>query len=327
VAAARDCVLMDPRHAEARYLLGRGLREQGRRTEAAGELRRALEEDVVPLRAIAELREAVRDVGRERDAVVVDLEPLLTAGAPDDLPGDAWFADHVHPWPEANARLALAIVDALVADGVLPGTAWDHEAGQAAAARHAAALDAPTRARELLRLAFVLGSFERVGQARDRCERAVGLLDGSAAALAEAARTLAECHDADGALAFARRAVAADDGSAAAHTRLGVLLLTSGATEDGRRHLERALALDADAVEARARLGVLLADRGDLAAAEEQFREVLRLRPDAADSHYNLGLVLARRGRRPEAERAFREALRITPDHAAAREQLDALRR
>ena len=325
--AARDCTEMDPRHAEAWFLLGQGLRRQGRGAEAAVALRRALEEDVVPLRAIDALRDAVREVGAERGAIVVDLAPLLEPHREAGVAGDEWFSDHVHPWPEANALLAIAIAEALVDDGVLADATWDTGAARAAADDHLAAQDAMVRARELFRLVFVLGSFDRLPQARARCERAVALLGGDAAALAEGARALSSCKDGEGALDFARRAVARDDESAAAHTRLGVVLLADGQPGVARKQLERAIELDPDVVEARAQLGALLARDGDLEGAEEQFREVLRLRPDTADSHYNLGLALARRGRRAEAEVAFRDALRIDPDHADAQEQLQALLR
>ncbi len=326
-AAARDCVTMDPRHAEAWYLLGRALRETGRSDEAAGALRRALEEDVVPLRAIAALQQAVRDVGAERGVIVIDFERLLTPRPGAGVPGDESFADHVHPWPKANLLLARAIADALAQRGALRGTTWDRVAAAAAAERHLAGADPLPRARELLRLAFVLGSFERYEMARERCERAATLLGGDAAALSAAARALESCKDTVGALDFARRAVAADDASATAHTRLGVGLLGAGDTAAARAALRRAIELDPDAVEAHAQLGALLANDGDLGGAEEQFREVLRLRPGAADSHYNVGLVLARRGRRGEAEAAFRNALGIDPAHADARKQLDGLLR
>lgn len=97
----------------------------GEHDAAANEFRTAIDEDVCPLRAITEITQAIRDVGRQSSLGVVDFEDLLRRegirrnGHP--CLGDEFFLDHVHPNVEVHGWLATWILDHLQAARIVGG--------------------------------------------------------------------------------------------------------------------------------------------------------------------------------------------------------------
>ena len=118
-------VRRDPRHAGLRFELGRMRLRSGEHDAAANEFRAAIDEDVCPLRAITEITQAIREVGRQSSLGVVDFEDLLRRegirrnGHP--CLGDEFFLDHVHPNVEVHGWLAIWILDHLQAARIVGG--------------------------------------------------------------------------------------------------------------------------------------------------------------------------------------------------------------
>ncbi len=114
---------IDDRHALLQYRMGRLLLQMGRDQQARTAFVRAIDEDVCPLRAVKEIRQAVREVSQSRSVPLVDFEAKLRAQCLRDHQhgclGGEYFLDHVHPTIEIHKQLALWILQAMADQGLL----------------------------------------------------------------------------------------------------------------------------------------------------------------------------------------------------------------
>jgi len=110
---------IDPRYAHTFALKGDILFALGRYGEAKVAYRRAIDEDVCPLRAITPLRTAVTDIGHEMNVPVVDFDLILSERSPEGITGEEMFLDHVHPTIEGHKILALEIMDEIIKSGLV----------------------------------------------------------------------------------------------------------------------------------------------------------------------------------------------------------------
>lgn len=102
----------DPDVALLRYAQGLRFEANHEKERAAAEFARALELDGYPNRARAARNEAIREVARDRGAVLVDVQAAFQQSTTLPAPGDDLFLDHCHPTLEAT----FAIADALLPD-------------------------------------------------------------------------------------------------------------------------------------------------------------------------------------------------------------------
>jgi len=110
---------IDPRYAHTFALKGDILFLLGRYGEARVAYRRAIDEDVCPLRAITPLRTAVTDIGHEMNVPVIDFDLILSERSPEGITGEEMFLDHVHPTIEGHKILALEITDEIIKSGLV----------------------------------------------------------------------------------------------------------------------------------------------------------------------------------------------------------------
>ncbi len=118
-------VTLDPRYADYQYRLGQNYFEIDRYADAQLAFSRALNEDVCPLRAIDEIKNAIERVSRESQVPVVDfdqkLRQLCNIEYGHSILGEEYFLDHVHPTIDVNRRLALWIIEELQANAIVQG--------------------------------------------------------------------------------------------------------------------------------------------------------------------------------------------------------------
>ncbi len=76
-AAYASATKLDNRHADAHYRYGQALLAERKADEALAEFRRAIDEDICPLRAISEIESAIRQVCSDRDLPLVDFQARL----------------------------------------------------------------------------------------------------------------------------------------------------------------------------------------------------------------------------------------------------------
>jgi len=110
---------LDPRYAHTFALKGDILFALGRYGEAKVAYRRAIDEDVCPLRAITALRTSVIDIAHEMNVPVVDFDSILSERSPEGITGEEMFLDHVHPTIEGHKILALEIMDEIIKSGLV----------------------------------------------------------------------------------------------------------------------------------------------------------------------------------------------------------------
>jgi lysophospholipase L1-like esterase len=167
VAAFEQALALDDRHAGLHFALARCLERLERFDEARAQYLLASDLDRMPHGAPSRFNEVLREVARERGALLVDAAGVLEDASPHGLVGDALFVDLVHPNLEANQLIAAAIAGELRARGVpLPAPAWrDVEPGPDAATLRAA--DPALRSQELLVRASACLLAKRDACARD----------------------------------------------------------------------------------------------------------------------------------------------------------------
>lgn len=125
VTQASSIIEADPRNAEARFLHGRALFAMGKFDEAEAAFRRAVDEDVCPLRATSPIAETIRRVARRHHVPLIDFESRLHRHSIERFGHSCWgrefFLDHVHPTVEIHGMLAWWILEDLQKAGVLGG--------------------------------------------------------------------------------------------------------------------------------------------------------------------------------------------------------------
>lgn len=289
-AATRD----DPRHALAWYERGHSLLAGGAGDEAAAALRRARDEDIVPLRALSDVSTIVTEVAAATAVPCLDWETQLGALAQARTgaaaPGADFFLDHVHSTIDVYRQLAVALINTFSTAGLLTLSSTWTESGRAAVeAEVLAAVDPEARVRALTRLAAVLDWAGKHDEARPLTEQALALSGG---------------------------------GDAMSLWQEGNYRRADGNLDGAAESYRAALTIDTEYLEAQANLAATLLALGRLEEAAEAFERSLQLDPDHLDSHFGLGIVLDAWGRRRESRNAFRRVIRLDPGHVDALNQL-----
>ncbi|MEM1068697.1 MAG: hypothetical protein AAGI63_07365 [Planctomycetota bacterium] len=119
LAAARQCLEIDPSHAGASFVAGRLLFDGGDIRQAIPLLVAAKDHDVCPLRATSPIMETVRKVATEMQIPCIDTPSLLDTRdgqgvrRPDGIPDPSFFVDHLHPSVAGHQSIASAIANEL----------------------------------------------------------------------------------------------------------------------------------------------------------------------------------------------------------------------
>lgn len=314
-ARSVEAVELDSRNADLLFLHGRALLGLGRTDEAKGAFTASRDEDVAPLRAPSVLARAVAEVAAETSSDLVDFAALVEGEAPDGIPGDEQFLDHVHPSIKANRRLGLALVDALV------DPSWsDAEVAEITTLVNAS-VDAAANARALANVGRVLSWAGKQDEAMRLVERATEMVR-DPHTLYQMLTVLIRNGRHEEALLYADEAARLMPDVAEVRRLNGVILSENGRSADALRELEAAARLDPTRPDTPYHMGVVLGDLGRSGAAEEAYRRAIELDPAHADALNNLGILLAQRGDLEGALDLFRRAVDAAPDHPDAARNL-----
>lgn len=121
----REALAIDDQHAGLHYDLAKCYDSLSQHNDARAEYTLAKELDVCPLRILQPMNDIVRQVGIDTHTTVVDVRALFDRLSRDGIPGDDWFADHVHPTIPGYQRVADELADELVRLGrVHPQAEW-----------------------------------------------------------------------------------------------------------------------------------------------------------------------------------------------------------
>lgn len=119
-------VAIDGRHADARFLLGHAYLARRQLADAREQFNRAKDEDICPLRMIEPLHSALRTVADSTATPLIDVRRDFESRAPDGIPGDSMFLDHIHPSINNHQAIAQLLVDHFVAAGFCrPQADWE----------------------------------------------------------------------------------------------------------------------------------------------------------------------------------------------------------
>jgi tetratricopeptide (TPR) repeat protein len=320
---AAEAVILDPLFADSHYLHGRALQSLGLYEEAAAAFALAVEEDVCPLRALAETNEIVFEIARRNRVPLVDFRRLLKQRmmemAGHSNLGDEFFLDHAHPTVEANGTLARALTETLAETGLLQLAAGEGDgADQRVRKEVLARVDAEAQARAYKNLSKVLLWAGKNREAAKYVQLAAEVLDADWEVAYNAGAVQLEAGDYAAALQNLREAALLSPDSARAHDLLGVALAAVGRLQPAIEAGEKAIRLDPQLAGAWNNLGTLYSARGDHERALEATRQALRLAPDFAEAHNNLGKVHFDRGKLDEALASFERAMELRPSYLEA---------
>ena len=109
----RQAVLLAPRSAKARFLLGKVLVAAGQADPARVAFLEARDLDTLPLRPISLTEQAIRNTALVKGAVFCDIAEIFRRESPDGAAGWDLLDDHVHLSLSGQARAARSMVGAM----------------------------------------------------------------------------------------------------------------------------------------------------------------------------------------------------------------------
>lgn len=319
---------LDPRHAHARYGLGRALAASGDTEAARREFVAARDEDVCPLRALSAIPEIVREVAASRGLPSIDFPRLLAqASGRGTVPGADWFLDHVHPTIAGHRLLARHIVHSLHRLGWISADPESFRAELDEMERERLArLDPLEHGLALRNLAKVLswaGKSEDAARAARQALEMLGDDEDSFFVLAEYA---ASRHDPEAAIGFLREALRMDPDWVKARNNLGVQLMQLGRTEEALAEYEAALRIDPHHAASRFNRANALKRLHRFEESIAAYEACLEADPQDVDSLYNLAGAFEAIDRPDRALHILDRLLEIDPDDPEAREWAETLR-
>jgi len=366
LALYRQAGRIDDRYADLHYRIGQALFALQRYDEADAAFRRAVEEDIVPLRILAAMQQVVADVAAREDVPLIDFPVILRQAYLSQYGhavfGKEYFRDHVHTDMEGYRLLGLALFDELAGeDIVVPDPAWNQARRKDTEQRVIASLDPATEGGALLNLGKVLewaGKFDEAYRAFQGAQKILGpdpviydRLGGSAFSRG----------DYDDAVRYMREALEHYPQMTELHANLAMALAKQGETDEAMQEYWAELQLDPTSSFAHAGLAGLLEKAGDDDAALEHYNFALQFRPDNEyallktafllirhkrydealtraqkamqvnpkqyRAHNAIGLIMQMRGNTEQAIRHYNEALRLQPGNAAAQEGLRRMKK
>jgi tetratricopeptide (TPR) repeat protein len=318
LAVYRQALAIDDRYAELHYRIGQVLFRLGKYAAAGQAFRRAVDEDIAPLRILSPMQRSVAEIAGSEAVPLVDFPGLLRKEYlkryGHAVFGKEFFVDHVHPTMEGYRLLGVALLDKLTALGIAsPDASWNQARLDAVTRQVLASLNPADEGNTLIRLGKVMEWSGKFAEAYPLFQRGMEILGPSPENYDRLARTAYVLGRLDDAAHYLERSELLVPMSSEVHARLSEVLAQQGKTAQAIGQCESALLLKPDDYHVRARFAGLLERQGDDAAALDQYRKVLRARPDFARAHLGLARLLLRLNHLAEALEHAREALRIDP--------------
>ena len=295
VDALQKAIQIDPNYADYHYRLGKSYFALHQYSDAQQSLSTALNEDVCPLRAVHEIRQAIERVCREMRVPMVDFEQRLRQLCESEhghsILGDEYFLDHVHPTVDVNRRLALWIIEELQSRGLVLGrSVVDRSLSKSLAAAETkvlSAIDTELQGFALRNLSKVLHWAGKFEEAAPRARDALELLPNDPESQFLLADCLNNIGQSDDALLEYEKLFANGEDYPRAFQPYGELLAEKGKLNQAKAYLLLAILHNPKNAAAYHRLGVVHLQLGEFEFAIESLEESNRLYPgDAANLFY-----------------------------------------
>jgi len=360
----RAALAIDDRYAELHFRIGQVLFEQLRYHEAEAAFRRAVEEDVAPLRILASMQQTVKDVAAIEGAPLIDFPAIMRQAYLDEYDhtvfGSEYFTDHVHTNFEGYRKLGTALFDHLVEQGIArPEASWDTARIEAVSQEVLAGIDENDEGVTLLNIGAVFewaGKFEEGHALLLRALEILGPIEEILMRLASSSYSLGKLDDAfnylreiqalspnfpglnsklamirleqgktDEAIAYCEAELEIYPGNHFPHVCIAKSLAVQGKPEKAQAYFDTALELGPDSAFVRLSYAHYLIEQKRYDEALIHGREALRINPAHYEAHNAIGSIMLRRGDLEQARHHIVEALRLQPGYDAARENLQQL--
>jgi tetratricopeptide (TPR) repeat protein len=325
--AYRQALGIDDRYADLHYRMGQDLYKLGQYDEAEKAFRRAVDEDIVPLRILPPMQRIVEEVASSEDVPLVDFPAILRKAYlsryDNAIFGKEFFRDHVHTNIEGYRLLGLALFDELEKEGVArPDASWNEARRKQVQQEVMAGLDPSVEGRAMLNLGKVLDWAGKFKEANSAYKRALAILGPSPLLYNVLTTNSMILKRYSEAIDYLDQALALYPGMRGVNFKLAIVLGMQGRSDEAIDHCEAELEINPGNENAHYALANLLADKGDDAAALQHYRRALQLKPDDAHVHVHMAYFLIRRGRYDDALPHVRKALRLEPKQFRAHDAL-----
>jgi tetratricopeptide (TPR) repeat protein len=309
-AELEQAASLAPGHAEPHFLLGRAYEDLGQWDQAREAYRMACDMDAAPSRRVSAINDAIRDVGRKHNLLLVDMDAVFEENSENGLVGFELIEDYVHPTQNGHALIAWHMWDAMEkARWLRGGAVADRTLFDRVIAARKWRRSSLTSARWLYNQAVILAKQENREAAIEKFRQALEVHPTYTAALRGLGAMIFSMGQEDEALRCFERALEIDPQDHGTHNALANAYAAVGRADEAGPHYEEALRLKPDAGSAHKDYADMLARVGRLEEAVGHYQEALRFMNDDGLIHKNLGVVMLSLGRSQDAAVHARTAM------------------
>ena len=326
----RQAQAIDDRYAELHFRIGQLLFSKGRHYEAEKAFRRAVEEDIAPLRILASMQQIVEQVAASEQVPMIDFPALLRqaylAHYDHAVFGKEFFPDHVHTNMEGYRLLGLALFDQLVDNGTaMPVASWNTACVEAVKEEVLAQFDPVAEGFTMVNLGKVLDWAGKFQEAYDAFSRAHEILGPSPVIYDRLARSSYGMGKTDDAIKYLNEMLALYPDLPGVRSRLAMIYSNRGDTDEAMRQHLAELEINPEDQYAHTGLAELMEKQGDDAAAIQHYNKALEINTDNIYAHLMLARLLSRLHRHDEALAHTHEVLLSNPQQYRAHYMLGVI--
>ena len=316
--AYRESLEIDDRYADTYYRIGQVLFSLGQYAEADQSFRRAVEEDIAPLRILGSMQQAVEEVAAAEDVPLIDFPGLLRKAYREHYDhavfGKEFFSDHVHTNMEGYRLLGLALFDHLVKEKIVtPDASWNEARIETVREEVIAQLDPRVEGVAYMNLGKVLDWAGKFEEANHLFKQALEILGPFPVLYDRLARSSYVLEKYDEAIYYLDELQRIAPELPGVHARLAMIYVKQGETDKAISHCLAELEIKPDDYSVHGALAKLLEQKGDDSAASTHYEAAVQLKPDNQYARVVFAYFLIRQHRYDEARKHAEEALRLNP--------------
>lgn len=283
LAEVSSAEILDPRYAHIFSLKGDILYNMGKYVDAKLSYKKALDEDVCPLRAITPIHNLVIGVAHKMNVPVVDFDAIISKRSSNGITDDDFFIDHVHPTIEGNKILALALLEEIISSGMIRSPKPMTEAGlEKISSTKMSQLNQIDHSYAITNLAMLANWGGKTGEGRTLALRAIRLNPDDAYAYYQAGLgTMGIGEDIEEALVYFYKSISIDKEAYHVYASLGEAYVKLGRNAEARESFQLAIEKGDDWAQSSAHFGLgrMLEKENQLHAAIVHYKQTIKLDP------------------------------------------------
>jgi tetratricopeptide (TPR) repeat protein len=323
----RRALAIDDRYAELHYRIGAILFGMKKYDEAERSFRRAVQEDIAPLRILAPMQRDVVEVAETAGVPLVDYQSILRTAYRKQYGhtvfGSEYFVDHVHTNYEGYRLLGLALFDELARLGITrPDATWNAARREAVRRRVIASVNTNDEGNAFIKLGRIFVWAGKYAESYRLFQRALDILGPRPDLYDQLARTAYAGGDDANAIRNLHKLLEIFPFGRGVHARLAAIHANRGETDTAISHCRMELFMHPDEASTLALLGELLERQGKYEEAGQQYEEALRQKPALENTRIRLVYLLLKQDRYDEAQSQAEEVLRQNPHQYLAHNAL-----